>query len=132
MARKTVPNYSFLLYLVILIRSFFPPCCSYAGTRSQRGLDMRDTDLELEYAGKFTADEEREAHPELGSFGGDGFLESTGYPYYSSGSVLTPVKFGAAQRVPETPALTGALRSIPPDTEDCRLNFSCKLVACSW
>ena len=57
------------------------------------------------------------------SFGGDGFLDSSGYPYFSTNQ--TPVKQTAAQRVPETPALRLAFRDTP-QTDDCRLNFSCK------
>ena len=59
------------------------------------------------------------------SFGGDGFLDSSGYPYYPSTN-QTPVKqLHGVQRVPETPALRRAICATP-QTEDCRLNFSCK------
>ena len=53
-------------------------------------------------------------------FGGEGFFKPNEQPH-----------FNLLQRVPETPALQPAMRqrrAYTPQTEDCRLNFSCELV----
>ena len=105
--------------VVIIINSYIGVCNCFIlyGYISSYGNEPVDSAFGV--VTKNTAPQEFES-----SFGGDGFLDSSGYPYYPSNK--TPLKQAAVQRVPETPALARTSLATP-QTEDCRLNFSCEL-----